>query len=90
MKLGKPVDQVPPSGSGRNDGKYAEIYRAVDNLREDQWLPVSFETIREAYNFRIAIETHRTRLMDGKQRKCVVYVRNKVTTNGTRKERASK
>jgi len=77
MRIGKPVDSVPSKNAGRDDGKYAEIYKAIDKLGKGQWLPVSFETVREAYNFRVAIETHRTRLMDGKQRKCVVYVRNK-------------
>lgn len=77
MKIGKPVVEVPPKNGNKDDGKYAAIYRAVDKLRKGQWLPVSFETSKEAYNFRVAIETHRTRLMDGKQRKCVVYVRSK-------------
>jgi hypothetical protein len=87
MKLGKPVDQVPANRLSRNNGKYAEIYRAVDSLKRGEWLPITFDSSREAYNFRCAIETHRTRSMEGKQRKSVVYVRNK-PTNGTRKERA--
>ena len=77
MKIGRPVDQVPSKNTGRDDGKYAEVYKAVDKLREGEWLPVSFTTTKEAYNFRVAIETHRTRLMDGKQRKTTVYVRNR-------------
>jgi len=77
MKIGKPVDQVPSKNAGRDDGKYADIYRAVDQMQDGQWLPVSFETVREAYNFRVAIETHRTRSMEGKQRKRMVYVRSK-------------
>lgn len=77
MKVGKPVDSVPSKNAGRDDGKYKEVYKAVDQLRNGQWLPVSFETTKEAYNFRVAIETHRTRNMEGKQRKSVVYVRNK-------------
>lgn len=77
MKVGKPVDSVPSKNAGRDDGKYAKVYRTVDSLRDGQWLPVSFETTKEAYNFRVAIDTHRTRLMEGKQRKCTVYVRNK-------------
>ena len=90
MKLGKPVDHVPSKHASRDDGKYADVYRALDKLGDNQWLPVSFDTVKEAYNFRVAIETHRTRLMDGKQRKCVVYVRNKPPTNGTRKERGGR
>lgn len=77
MKIGKPVVQVPSKHDGRDDGKYAEIYKTLDKLGNGQWLPVSFETTKEAYNFRVAIDTHRTRLMEGKQRKCTVYVRNK-------------
>lgn len=69
--------EVPSKNGGRDDGKYAEIYKAVDKLGKNEWLPVSFDTTREAYNFRVAIETHRTRNMMGKQRKSVVYVRNK-------------
>lgn len=77
MKLGKAVTEVPPNRLSRNDGKYAEVYNAVDKLKKGEWLPVTFDNTKEAYNFRCAIETHRTRLMQGKQRKCVVYVRNK-------------
>lgn len=72
-----PVDTVPSKNAGRDDGKYREVYKQVDKLTKGQWLPVEFDTTKEAYNFRVAVETHRTRLMDGKQRKCVVYVRNK-------------
>lgn len=74
MKIGKPTGLVPDSGS-RDDGKYADIYKAVDKLQDGQWLPVSFNSRREAYNFRLAVETHRTRVMEGKMRGNTVYVR---------------
>jgi hypothetical protein len=77
MKIGKPVTQVPSKNVGRDDGKYAEVYKAVDRLAKGEWLPVTFASTKEAYNFRVAIETHRTRQMEGKQRKSVVYVRAK-------------
>lgn len=77
MKVLTPVDSVPSKNAGRDDGKYAEVYKRLDKLVKGQWLPVQFETTREAYNFRLTVETHRTRLMEGRQRKCVVYVRNK-------------
>jgi hypothetical protein len=77
MKIGKPVGEVPANHPGRDGGKYAQIYQAVDKLSDGDWLPVTFDSSREAYNFRVAIETHRTRLLQGKQRGQVVYVRKK-------------
>ena len=83
MKLGKPTTLVPVSSGKRDYGKYAKIYNAVDKLPANEWLPVIFDTVKCAYNFRVAVETHRTRVMEAKQRKLVVYVRNKPPTNGT-------
>lgn len=77
MKIGEPVDSVPSKNAGRDSGKYAEIYKVVDGLKRGQWLPITFDTAKEAYNFRVAIETHRTRDMLGKQRKSTVYIRNR-------------
>ena len=77
MRLGKPTTVLPPKASGRNDGKYAAIYNAVDKLKNGDWLPVTFKTTKEAYNFRIACETHRTRLLEATMRQCVIYVRKK-------------
>lgn len=75
FKIGQPVYSVPPKGQQKNDGKYAEIYKAVDKLHNGDWLPVTFESARDAYNFRVACETHRTRLLQATMRKSVVYVR---------------
>jgi hypothetical protein len=77
MQIGKPTTVVPPDSRGRNDGKYAEIYRAIEKLKGDDWLPVRFATRREAYNFRIAAHTHRTLSLRAKMRGSTVYVQGK-------------
>jgi hypothetical protein len=89
MKIGKPITTVPRTGGNPRDwGKYRNIYLALDKLKDGVWLPVQFNTAREAYNFRVAVETHRTRSMEAKQRESTVYVRgraakkSKGVTNG--------
>lgn len=78
FKVGQPVYSVPSKNASlSNDGKYAEIYKAVDKLHNSDWLPVTFETVKEAYNFRVTCDTHRSRLLEAKQRRSMVYVRNK-------------
>lgn len=77
MKIGAPTAGIPISSHKRNAGKYAEIYRKVDKLKNDEWLPVNCQTKKRAYNFRLAVETHRTRLMEAALRGTTVYVRNK-------------
>lgn len=76
MKVGTPTTEIPDI-SNRDNGKYAEIYKQVDKLSGDKWLPVEFDTMKRATNFRIAIETHRTRLMEATLRGRTVYVRNR-------------
>lgn len=77
FKIGQPVYSVPPKDAQVNDGKYAEIYKAIDKLKVGDWLPVAFDTTRDAYNFRVACSTHRSRLLQATMRKNVVYVRNR-------------
>lgn len=77
FKIGPPVYSVPPKRVSTNEGRYAEIYKAVDKLHNGDWLPVTFESAKDAYNFRIACETHRTRLLQATIRQSVVYVRNR-------------
>lgn len=74
MKIGKPVDSVPPDSRVKNGGKYADIYRALGRLRGKKWLPIAFENTKEAYNFRVAAHTHRTLSLRAKMRGNVVYV----------------
>lgn len=86
VKVGIPTTEVPQPGSTRGGGKYAELYRSIDRLPEGEWLPVVFPTKKRAYNFRLAVETHRTRLMEAMLRNRTVYVRNRPTErapNGT-------
>lgn len=84
MKVGTPTREVPERDHSRGGGKYEQLYEAVDNLPDGEWLPVVFPTRKRAYNFRLAVETHRTRLMEATLRNRTVYVRNKQTSN-TRK-----
>jgi hypothetical protein len=78
FKIGNPVYSLPPKGVQANeDGRYADIYKSIDKLSGSDWLPVTFESAKDAYNFRIACETHRTRLLQAVIRKSVVYVRNR-------------
>jgi hypothetical protein len=88
VKISKPTKELPQHSSRKGvTGKYLAIYSAVDKLKPDEWLPVQFATAHEAYNFRVAVATHRHRLMEAVLRGSEVYVRNKPATNGTRKER---
>lgn len=75
FKIGQPVYSVPPKGQLKNDGKYAEIYRAIDKLHNNDWLPITFDSSKDAYNFRVTCDTHRTRLLQATVRKSTVYVR---------------
>lgn len=77
MKIGTPTTEVPERGGHRDNGKYAELYRSVDKLPDGEWLPVIFTTKKQAYNFRLTVETHRTRLMEAMLRNRTVYVRNR-------------
>ena len=82
MKINAPVQEIPRTrGSRFERGKYVRIYAAVDRLKGENWLPVKFDTATEAYNFRVAVATHRNRVMEAVLRGDTVYVRNK--TNGT-------
>jgi len=85
VKINKPTVDIPRHSNHVIRGKYAEAYRAADKLKANQWLPVEFATAHEAYNFRVAVATHRKKLMDAILRGCMVYIRKKPTTS-TRKE----
>lgn len=74
MKLLKPVKNVPNSGV-RHSGKYADIYRAVKQMPNGDWLPVQFDERKQAYNFYLTAKTHRTLRFEVKTRLNVVYLR---------------
>ncbi len=84
MRLGQAVSELPKARTGHRNNKYDSVYAAVDKLKRNEWLPVKFDTAHEAYNFRVAVATHRSKLLDAKLRGSTVYVRNKPSTNGTK------
>lgn len=78
MKINDPVQSVPASMMGR--GKYAEIYAALDRLTNGDWLPVTFDTRMEAYNFRVSATTQRKRSVEVVLRGETCYIRDKPET----------
>ena len=83
MKVLSPTTVIPVSGSGRIPTKYVEIWKSLENLKDGDWLPVEFETAREASNFRIAAHTHRTLNIDTVSRGRTIFVKlSKSEENG--------
>lgn len=74
MEIGVPTTEIPRSTHTAHS-KYVEIYEAIRKLRGNRWLPITFSSTQEAYNFRVAVSTHRTLKADVKLRGKVVYVR---------------
>lgn len=70
---------VAPSIRHPAGEKYAATYRKLDDLPATEWLPVTFDTERAAFNFRLACVKHRTRKIEAKQRGKAVYARNAVS-----------
>lgn len=87
MKVGTPTTEIPERGGRRDNGKYAELYQSVDKLPDGEWLPVIFTTKKQAYNFRLTVETHRTRLMEAMLRNRTVYVRNRPAGKKSREKK---
>lgn len=82
MLIKTPVDSVPSKNRSKYDsGIYKKIYFALDKLEKGKWLPIEFETKKEAYNFRVACDTHRTRLIEARMRDRTVYIRNRNERN---------
>lgn len=75
MKIGEPVKEMPGSHLGRKS-KYGDVYRSLDALVNGDWLPVEFDSEREARTFQVTCMTHRTRQIEARLRGSVVYVRN--------------
>lgn len=73
---GQTIVGLPPIRHPAGE-KYATAYRKLDGLIAGEWLPVKFDTTREAFNFRLACVKHRTRHIEAKQRGKTVYARNK-------------
>lgn len=76
---GETIIGLPPIRHPAGE-KYAAIYRKLDAQITGEWLPVSFDTKREAFNFRLACVKHRTRRIEAKQRAKTVYARNTVAS----------
>lgn len=78
MKIKEPTTEIPKKGiRGTQRTIYSEIYKRIDSLNDDEWLPIEFNDKKKAYNFRVACDTHRNRLMEAQLRGRTVYVRNK-------------
>lgn len=90
MKLGKPTGNTPPRCKVKH-GKYDAVYQAVQGLRRGEWLPVTFPTEHEAYNFRVAATTQRKLPLEARLRGSEVYVRlRREAKNGSRVKGSAK
>jgi hypothetical protein len=81
MRLGDPIAAIPNSDRGpKGMTKYAPAYQAARDAR-GQWVPVDFETAREAGTFYSAAKSmaraDRWGLggLEAKKRKTTVYIR---------------
>lgn len=68
--------------------RYAKVYSELDRLGLGNWLVVLFATQKDANTFRCVALGHRTRSLQVKQRRQIIFIRSKVEskTNGTRRE----
>lgn len=89
MKLGTPTTNLPPHSS-KERGKYAKIYEAIRALRGNNWLPVLFDSDKDAYNFRVAATQHRREKLEVRLRGSSVYVRIQQPAKNGKPKRSSK
>lgn len=81
MKIKAKVKNVP--GGVKNWGKYGELWVSVQTLSKGEFLPIEFETKREATNLYLAAITHRSLHIKANMRGLTVYLSYKgVRRNG--------